>query len=421
MKKSNILLILLLSSVILLDMDSLAIYTVIGRIAIFDIIAILSILFLLQNNIKLHKNFTEFNVFAILWLCLILYILISGFLKSLFDINLNYSVIAVVGFKYLVYLILCVLLTQVLIQNDLNKTFLNIVFKLNYIVLVIGISQILAINNVPPFNELFLWENIRGGGHRIAATFRWQGILSFYLGIMLPLIISDTIYKRKFMNYIILFSMILLGLYSGSRSFLIILIPSLFIFILQYFIKNNFKVSFKRLLKTLLFIGSFVYIFYSYLLESKAVRRIFQMEGAIGLNSKGPSPRERIAEQGLELWLESPIFGLGSGNLENLIGKAAHNSYLEILYENGIIGLALFSLILLVYITLAIKLFLHSITKKSVYSLSLSIIILNIMTYQFTASAVQYRILWAFLPFIFAEFYRVHYDDISYPNKLNEN
>ena len=174
MKKSNILLILLLSSVILLDMDSLAIYTVIGRIAIFDIIAILSILFLLQNNIKLHKNFTEFNVFAILWLCLILYIyiLISGFLKSLFDINLNYSVIAVVGFKYLVYLILCVLLTQVLIQNDLNKTFLNIVFKLNYIVLVIGISQILAINNVPPFNELFLWENIRGGGHRIAATFR---------------------------------------------------------------------------------------------------------------------------------------------------------------------------------------------------------------------------------------------------------
>ena len=70
--------------------------------------------------------------------------------------------------------------------------------------------------------------------------------------------------------------------------------------------------------------------------------------------------RKQIKEEGLRVWAEKPIAGTGIGTFTEVIsgvrgegggplfyGSAAHNAYLGILVELGVVGLGLFILILL--------------------------------------------------------------------------
>jgi len=59
--------------------------------------------------------------------------------------------------------------------------------------------------------------------------------------------------------------------------------------------------------------------------------------------------------EGLESWAEHPLLGVGSNMYRsvNSLGKVAHNSFLSVLVEVGLIGFVLFGLILLIAISQA--------------------------------------------------------------------
>ena len=60
------------------------------------------------------------------------------------------------------------------------------------------------------------------------------------------------------------------------------------------------------------------------------------------------SNRDQLAEATLKVFTQSPVFGVGEGNLSEgrYVGKQAHNSYLELLAENGIVGFTLYATII---------------------------------------------------------------------------
>lgn len=401
----------LLATAILLDLDVLAIYSSIGRLALFDLMVLIAIV-LFSLKMVYYRNFIEFNFFIIVILIFSFYIITSGFYLSIVDSRIEFKSVVSVGGKYISYSFLVFQLTNLIINNNLKDNYLQLIMRLNYVVVIIGLAQILAVSGLPFFSDLFLWDNIRGGGHRIAATFRWQGILAFYLGLTLPILIAvalDKNNKKVKLDYLIILLMIVIGFYSGSRSFLLVLIPSLSLFLIKPFILNDFRFSVTKLFFVLITFSGLIYVFLNFIIESRAVRRILGLEGAVGVTTVGPNPRERIAAAGIREWLEYPITGVGSGNLPSLIGQTAHNSYLEVLFENGLIGVFFLLAISLVLFYMSIYLVLKAFKLRSMLPFSLAIVIFNISVYQLTASAIQYRLLWIVLPLLFSQFFYFKY------------
>ncbi|SDB81081.1 O-Antigen ligase [Pelagirhabdus alkalitolerans] len=401
---------LLVYSAILLDLDNLAFYTPIGRIVIFDVFIII---FILINMLKLKyiRDNRLLNIFFLVMLFLIFYQAISGFYLLQTIDEVSYSNTASVIFKYLMYLIAMFFMTNHIIANKLINQYKNIWFYSSVVVSIVGLFQILAINDIPIFRDLFLWGNIRGGGHRIAATFRWQGVFIFYLSIIIPLMIGTmldnekVIFKKKYLNLLIMILLLISGFYSGSRSFLLIIASSLLLVVLNPLVKNGIRLSISKIFFLLLSIIPVYYIINSFVLSSLAVRRVLGLEGAVGVTS-GVSPRERIIRSGMEAFETSPFLGVGSGNFNEIVGDASHNSYLEILVENGIFGIMIFTIIFVLLIYICIVNVMKAFKERKTHALSVSLIILNILIYQLTAAAIQYRILWVILPLIFANYYK---------------
>lgn len=64
--------------------------------------------------------------------------------------------------------------------------------------------------------------------------------------------------------------------------------------------------------------------------------------------------RSAIWRRGLELFRERPLMGVGSCAFKSTVGRPAHNAYVSVLVELGIIGFALFGLILAIVVRNAI-------------------------------------------------------------------
>jgi O-antigen ligase len=80
------------------------------------------------------------------------------------------------------------------------------------------------------------------------------------------------------------------------------------------------------------------------------------------LGTLGSSIEARDLGGRFELWMEAlqvfsahPISGLGSGALDSAIGSAAHNTFISVLAETGVIGFILFLLILAIVIFQAVN------------------------------------------------------------------
>lgn len=56
--------------------------------------------------------------------------------------------------------------------------------------------------------------------------------------------------------------------------------------------------------------------------------------------------RLELLKDGLEVWLDNPIMGVGAGNLNQYVSRGTHSSYSELLGSNGIVGFLLFVFLL---------------------------------------------------------------------------
>jgi len=116
---------------------------------------------------------------------------------------------------------------------------------------------------------------------------------------------------------------------------------------LMYLVFTQRKASFNLKLFYIASSIAFVTVFLS-LAPKASVERIFSIGQAIetgDLNS-----REIIWQYSLESWKEQPIIGGGTGSLGNSLNRyhinfdSAHNSYIQLITEHGVIGLGIYFL-----------------------------------------------------------------------------
>lgn len=185
--------------------------------------------------------------------------------------------------------------------------------------------------------------------HRVFLSGRFQGILQnpnslgITCAIFLPLILRQFLETRKTVSLFIFFLM-LIGLFlSASRNSINASVIALGYFIYMRSMKN----------KPLIFFASISLVLISVWFTQTLAKEFFHVYYRVeSISSIGG--RSEIWPMALNLIADKPIFGYGFGVEEKILylknamllsqfaGAAVHNSYLGMMLQLGIIGLAIF-------------------------------------------------------------------------------
>lgn len=167
---------------------------------------------------------------------------------------------------------------------------------------------------------------------------------------------------------------------SGSRSGLIVL--ALLVVVTNVrdllLIKRLFL-----LVLSLLFVILSSYFLKEYLPDS--ISMIFEFDSYDGSVSRN-SLADRMAaiNVGIDAFHDSPLFGYGLGNLvnhpANVHAQVSHNSFVELLGENGIFGFFLYILVFLSLVSLTVRtLKIHSI--KNIDAVIVTLVVFNLISF----------------------------------------
>jgi O-antigen ligase len=136
-------------------------------------------------------------------------------------------------------------------------------------------------------------------------------------------------------------------LLTGSRTSLFAIIPAL-IFILW---PNRLSIS--RYFFIAIFLAVSLLVIRS-LLPAGTIERLASF--SVSISSEDIGGRFTLWEQALAVFQAHPLLGSGSGTLNTLIGALAHQTYLSILAETGLIGASIFICILATVLNQAARL-----------------------------------------------------------------
>ncbi len=319
----------------------------------------IALMFLVFREYPVRKFLS--NRLSILFFCL----LIWSALTALFSINAIESIVVLSQFFAIVIGFVIILICISKIDNAFD--FISNIIS---IILIIELALIYS-----PFifdfgtakNLIFSRSSSFLG---IAAN---VNITAFSIIYKIPFVIYSSILYKKFLFpfLLIIFSLIIFasGTLNSTRAAIITytsLAPILFLIGLVIYFKSRNN---KLLLISLIYILSISFSFplNSYLSESlgksesKITNRLSTLNALIDDESQDSSISERRAfySQAINFIIENPIFGTGLGNWkiksidtnkENIIGYMvpyhAHNDYLEIASEIGLVGLGIYLSIL---------------------------------------------------------------------------
>lgn len=134
------------------------------------------------------------------------------------------------------------------------------------------------------------------------------------------------------------------AIYTASRQVLIIQVPLLSFLLWDRYLRNREK---KLLILTVVFV-TVGYLFTSYgetIYEQSLLKK--RSENEIQDDS-----RTKIAKECIELWVQRPMFGYGPGNSVAFITTHhfAHNTFLELLVNTGLVGSLIFAYMIMKFL-----------------------------------------------------------------------
>ncbi len=154
---------------------------------------------------------------------------------------------------------------------------------------------------------------------------------------------------RKLINYIYIPAAVLAIILTGSRSALLAAVPGFFYVLWSL---SRFKPYLRVLLLGALMASLFAVQF---MIPQTSLQRL--AETGTEITEGDWNGRLGIWREGLALFVKHPFFGVGAGAFRSAAveaGKLAHNFAISLLAEVGIIGFALFGIILAMAVCLAI-------------------------------------------------------------------
>ncbi|MCM1141145.1 MAG: O-antigen ligase family protein [Muribaculum sp.] len=191
-----------------------------------------------------------------------------------------------------------------------------------------------------------LGAEITGNANIFSALFMYAGVFAAWQALY-----TDS--KKSSLMYLGILAIILLVMViSGGRKTTVAVIACLFLFLL--FKRDAFN-RHKFMRNVILALCSIFIIFYAifnipllYDLIGKRFEGLFSLLTGNAAQVSGDDMRRRMITMAYEGWLQSPFFGHGIDSFKayNLATTGhhyyAHNNYLELLYDVGIIGFAIY-------------------------------------------------------------------------------
>ncbi len=307
----------------------------IGRVALTDILfACLVFVLYAQYTIAQWRLKFQGSPPAFFLFCLSLWVisaLASGFNAHHLDAYISDSL----GIIYLAVLglIFALLAAQ-------NEKFLESVLRwLRYslaIVIIVGFAGVLFTVLTKQYN-LFFYSD----ANKLIATFRFPNQLGGYLVLFLPLLCEEIVKSERAahrVGYGILLILLLIDLVaSGSRS---ALMAALFAGMV-YFAINSIKVNIRLILGASI-LALIVYVLALVLSNYvEVIQRAFSALHSVILQGQ-ITDEFRLMNWALafSIFQESPWVGYGVGNVQYDYVFEIHNSYLSVLAEMGIVGVA---------------------------------------------------------------------------------
>ncbi|WP_411954019.1 O-antigen ligase family protein [Alkalibacillus sp. S2W] len=195
------------------------------------------------------------------------------------------------------------------------------------------------------YNVIYLPEEIKTSAHKFISNGTYTGITdqigrnAYFISLGLSVIFVSMISTNSKKKYwlILYFIMLLSLLLTGKRGHLLASIISMFFTSLTYSKIRGKSV----ILKAGLFlctstVSVLVVIMLFPAAASPFQRTIERLDGDI------TSGRIQLYEKAINLFQDKPVFGWGRNTFSNLYDKGNHNVYLQLLSENGIVGIIVF-------------------------------------------------------------------------------
>lgn len=185
---------------------------------------------------------------------------------------------------------------------------------------------------------------------------------------------------------------------AGSRKAMI----AVFLFCFMYFVRLLTKVQF--LLKVvILAIGAGAMTGLYFIMEKsvffKRLSRAYEMLSGKSVHEGSLNERSSMITDGLSLWKQKPITGWGTDQFRYISGYQtySHNNYVEILTNNGIIGLVLYYTMIFLLLIAGIRLLSSKNEKQKHYGWLTLTLVLIIVFWDFALVSYYSKLHWIML------------------------
>ena len=346
------------------------------------LLAVLFLLKIIQNNIKIPKIYSIGLLYIFLVIMLLSYyfqIATFGTYRQGFTHLLSYFV--VIWFFYvIIYFSLCI--TKFKIKQIFRFISIGVLFASLFAVIEFILKNMLGFNIddfiYRPVVEQMLATYTIGGETFIRA--RSVAEEPTHFAMYLVMFSSFVVYYYKFYvkNNIKLYISILLmvtALFAtfSAAGFFVVVASSILTGIFYCLFTKKIRISLKHTAAGFIFLISMVYISIQHRVLDGILAKLFFIDISSALN------RVQRWTNAWELFYEKPIIGWGPGITSILRGTGSTNLYLEIATQVGIIGLIILVLIFLNFFRIIFKIkgnvkyaYLFSLISVSIYFVSMS-------------------------------------------------
>lgn len=274
---------------------------------------------------------------------------------------------------------------------------LNAWLAITAIVIVTAALQALALSGMQPLEQWLAWENVRGGGSRVASTFRWQGPFVEFMAVSLPLIAVKYLTVRgKAVAWGALYLVGLVAMFfSGSRGALLVA-P----FCLLPLLTRQARRRTLHLAGAAAAALALLWIAAPGVLEAvgqqSAIERITDRTAA-GLVDADEFRAIRWRE-GLSTTAQYALVGVGPRHFGPATGleSTAHSGILAALVERGAIGLSFVGLIIAAFAWLIARTVRTWRCHRDLWLLAFCCGLCNIFLYQVVAEPLTLRWFWVY-------------------------
>lgn len=246
-------------------------------------------------------------------------------------------------------LIIMALILKILYENkqeDWVKFFLNITLFASAVHVIATVLQLIVPDFIMMINSHILamdgirvnQDLYRAGGY--AGITAQTGTNACYISIFIGLIFLKFMFEksnRKVINIIFLIMGIIALFLTGKRGMLIFTILSIaMIFIYTSYIDK------KNILKYVVIILSIVVIGYVVISNIPEARNVFEKMEKLDESGNMLNGRDLLWKRTIDTFEDNFLAGIGIGAIQSILGENAHNIYIELLAETGIIGFLLY-------------------------------------------------------------------------------